>query len=284
MSASSSSGGEPAREAPTPRERFAAALRREPAALFEGCLAIAAHLGHPDDPDESRATLDALAAHVRDAAVGVRRRPTLETVAAELFGPLGFDGNHARYDDPANSLLPEVLRRRVGIPITLAVVVLEVADRLEVEACGVGMPGHFLVAEGPRASRWLDGFERGRWLDRAGVEARFAAVHGPGAPFRDEYLRPTPPGQMLVRVLANLLGVSTTMGDPNLRLRVLELRSEVEGLGATPQARVDLAEAQAAVGRLAEAAEGLEAVRRLAGLDEDTALARRVDQLRARLN
>lgn len=284
MSASSSSRGDPAPEAPTARQRFAAALRREPAALFEGCLAIAQHLGHPDDPDESRAALDALAAEVRAAAVALRRRPDLAAVAEALFGPLGFDGNHVRYDDLANSLLPEVLRRRVGIPITLAVVVLEVADRLEVEACGIGMPGHFLVAEGPHATRWLDGFERGRWLDRAGVEARFAAVHGPGAPFREEYLRPTPPGQMLVRVLANLLGVTTAMGDPNLRLRVLELRAEVEGLGATPQARVDLAEAQAAVGRFAEAADGLEAVRRLAGLDDESALARRVDQLRTRLN
>jgi regulator of sirC expression with transglutaminase-like and TPR domain len=252
--------------------------------LAEGCLAIAAHLGHPQDPADGLRVLDDLAAEVRAHLGRGSRRPDLAAVAGVLFGPLGFDGNHDDYYDPANSLLPDVLTRRTGIPITLAVVVLEVADRLGVDAVAVGMPGHVLVAERAGAHRWLDGFEAGTWLDRAGVEARFRAVHGSGAPFRDEYLRVTPAAQLLVRVLANLLGVFTAMGDPNRRLRVLELRAVVEGVGATPQARVDLAEALAAVGRFAEAADALAEVQAAAGLDGTTRLGRRVAELRARLN
>ena len=62
-----------------------------------------------------------------------------------LFGELRFVGNDRQYDDPRNSFLNEVLDRRTGIPITLALVYMEVARRAGVDVQGVNMPGHFLL-------------------------------------------------------------------------------------------------------------------------------------------
>ena len=62
-----------------------------------------------------------------------------------LFNELGFVGNREHYEDPRNSCLNEVLDRRTGIPITLALIYIEVARRAGLRAEGVNFPGHFLV-------------------------------------------------------------------------------------------------------------------------------------------
>src|ERR1700691_5410688 len=69
----------------------------------------------------------------------------VELVSNQLYEELGFRGNEHDYYDPKNSLLPDVLDRRLGIPITLALVYCEVARRAGVIARGVSFPGHFLV-------------------------------------------------------------------------------------------------------------------------------------------
>src|SRR3546814_4479768 len=81
--------------------------------------------------------LDALAAGVAE--------PTVEALTAHLFGVEAFAGDTDSYFDPRNSLLSDVLDRRLGIPITLAVVAIEVGRRCGVPLVGIGMPGHFLV-------------------------------------------------------------------------------------------------------------------------------------------
>src|SRR5437879_5844261 len=77
----------------------------------------------------------------------------------------------ADYDDPANSYLDVVLRRRVGIPITLAVLAVEVARRADVGLHLVGMPGHVLVTSDATPGTWWDPFDGGNPLDRDGCEA-----------------------------------------------------------------------------------------------------------------
>ncbi len=67
-----------------------------------------------------------------------------------LFESLGFRGNTRDYGDPENSFLDSVLKRRVGIPITLALVMMEVGRRVGAPVHGVGMPGHFLVMDASR--------------------------------------------------------------------------------------------------------------------------------------
>ena len=73
------------------------------------------------------------------------RRTRLRIVSEFFFGQLGFAGNHEHYDDPRNSFLNDVIARRTGIPITLAVVFIDVARRAGLAVEGVNFPGHFLM-------------------------------------------------------------------------------------------------------------------------------------------
>jgi regulator of sirC expression with transglutaminase-like and TPR domain len=122
-----------------------------------------------------------------------------------LFVKQGFSGNVADYADPRNSFLNEVLARRRGIPISLAVIYLEVARRLELPAYGVNLPGHFIVGVGEgQAALLLDPFHGGRRLERAECAQLVAVSSGYDGPFQEEWLAPTPDALILVRMLNNL--------------------------------------------------------------------------------
>ncbi len=142
-------------------ERFTELMARpEPEiALDEAALLVAAH-AHPElDVDARLAQLDALATRVAGFSAG-----ELSTL---LFVSEGFRGNDSDYGDPSNSFLDDVLDRRLGIPISLSVVMLEVGRRCGLQLHGVGMPGHFLVGGG--AGEWFDPFHDGARLDLAGA-------------------------------------------------------------------------------------------------------------------
>jgi regulator of sirC expression with transglutaminase-like and TPR domain len=265
------------------RARFAAVVASPDPSLGEGCALIARHLGHAGTVEGCARRLDDLAAEVLEALGTLSPVPVTE-VAAHLFGSGGFRGNRARYDDPRNSLLPEVLERRTGIPITLSIVLIEVARRLGTHPVGVGMPGHFLVGESGRPTRWIDAFDGGAVLDEADARHRFAAIHGPAATFDPAFLRPTPGPQILARVLANLANVQRAAGDPTALVRILELRDEIPAVRTAPRARVELAEALVAVGRVADAVEVLEELEVRLEARRRGAVAARIAQLRASLN
>src|SRR5713101_1105370 len=112
------------------------------AALLVACEEYAAL-----DADTYLAQLDALAQTLRErlGAEAVPERQ-IAMLNALLFGEEGFRGNAAHYSDPRNSYLNEVLERRLGIPITLALVYMEVGRRAQLPLSGVGFPAHFLVA------------------------------------------------------------------------------------------------------------------------------------------
>ena len=99
---------------------------------------------------------------------------TIETINDVLFGVMGFRGNTENYNDPRNSFFNDVLERRVGIPITLSAVYLEVARRVSFPIVGVGMPGHFLVKY---VDRWNavkgDGLRVDFWLRILKFHLRF---------------------------------------------------------------------------------------------------------------
>src|SRR6185369_1909611 len=102
------------------------------------CLLLCQLAGRSIDIGEQRALLD-------QAATGLPA--DFAGAMAHLFqGPASFRANETDYYDLANSLLSEVWRRRLGIPITLSVVAIELGRRAGVPIVGVGMPGHFLVA------------------------------------------------------------------------------------------------------------------------------------------
>jgi regulator of sirC expression with transglutaminase-like and TPR domain len=252
-------------------EQFALLVAGEnPILVDEGALLIAAHLEAGVEPKRERDRLDGLAASVRE--------PTLDGVRQLLFDDLGFAGDRHTYYDPRNSLLPAVLDRRLGIPISLAVLTMAVARRVGAPLDGVGMPGHFLLRDRVDHHVFIDPFAGGVELDRTGCERRFREIQGPGADFEPAWLEPTPARAILARMLANLRAIHGHRGDRGPLCRVLELLVHLPDSG-DEEAR-QLAAALVALGRFDEAAAVHD---RLAGEGDDEDRSR-ATKLRARLN
>ena len=125
----------------------------------------------------------------------------VDVLNAYLFDEEGFTGNRDRYDDPSNSFLNEVLERRTGIPITLALVYMEVARRAGIQIDGVNFPGHFLMRFTPLI---LDPFHRGARLSENDCRRLLQRHVGDEAAFDPALLAPATKPQMLTRVLLNL--------------------------------------------------------------------------------
>lgn len=148
-------------------------------------------------------------------------------MAHYLYERQGFAGNESDYYDPKNSLLPDVLERRLGIPITLALVYCEVAKRVGVPAQGVGFPGHFLVRIDRRSDSHLppvmvDPFFNGRMLDEKSLVSLLRRVVGPSETLRPEHLAPAPPRLILARMLTNLKAVYLARGEDTRALLALD--------------------------------------------------------------
>ncbi len=115
------------------------------------CALLMARVAYPElDPSPFLRQLQQMGTTARDhVEIGLGgsppRRTRLRIVTEFVYGQLGFVGNHEQYDDPRNSLLNDVLSRRMGIPITLAVVFIDVARMAGLVVEGVNFPGHFLV-------------------------------------------------------------------------------------------------------------------------------------------
>jgi regulator of sirC expression with transglutaminase-like and TPR domain len=241
------------------RERFAEVVRAGGAAgdpadvRLDLALLLLSAEALPDDGagleaflERGLADLDALALDVPpDGRDDQRLRAALS----------GFQGASADYGRLESSLLPNVLRRRRGLPILLSSVWTEVARRAEVPAYGVGLPGHFVVGVGdPDGTRVLvDPFDGGRLLpyDRA----RELAART-GRSLRPEHLRPHDPIDTIDRVLANIRTWATTPERARHRLWAAELALLLprHDLGL----RRDYGEALIAVGRYPEASRVLE--------------------------
>ena len=125
-----------------------------------------------------------------------------------LFDVLQFRGNEEFYYDPRNSCLNSVLMRRLGIPITLSVVYMEVARRLGRPVYGVGLPGHFIVAYEDREARhWIDPFNGGRLLSFADCCSLAKQIAGVDLRMNPAVLAPVSNRQILVRILSNLKAI-----------------------------------------------------------------------------
>src|SRR5829696_7751873 len=193
--------------------------------LDRASLAMAAVVRDGTDEAGALAALDDLAASLPERTfAGLRRH---------LYDDVGFTGDGRNYDDPANSFLDVVLRRRRGLPILLATVMIEVGRRAGVAVLGIGMPMHFLVADPRDADALVDPFT-GAPLDRRGAEAQFRARSAGRLPWDDRHLDPVPAGSMVARMLANLHSSFGRRGDrvrqamvAMMRWRVPELSAEV---------------------------------------------------------
>jgi len=184
--------------------------------LGEGALLIAAE----EYPELRLATY---LGWLERTAAELKRRIRVETDPARiveacnqyLFQELRFQGNRTDYDDPRNSYLNEVIDRRLGIPISLAVVYLALGERAGLPVRGVGLPGHFLVGYAPAmaaAEIFIDPFN-GRVLDRQGCDRLLQETYQGALTMRPAFLEPVRKRQVLARMLNNLKGIFASKGD-----------------------------------------------------------------------
>jgi len=221
---------------------------------------------YPDlDVQAVLSELDQLAAPL--FAARLEQHPAEEQARAlneHIYGTMGFHGNESEYYDPKNSLLSDVLQRKMGIPLTLAIVYCEVARRVGVPARGVGFPGHFIVridrvGRGGAAPLVLDPFFGGRALHEAELKGRLGRMLGPnGADDVQAHLAPASARAILVRMLTNLKAIYLTRGEkarahlavdriasllPNAAGPLFERGRLAAQLGARESARSDLTRA-----------------------------------------
>ena len=180
--------------------------------LETGALLLARTVSPRLDIGECRAALDAIAARCRELiAEPSSRREKCRLVNRVLFHEWGFRGDSEHYSDPRNSLLDQVLIRRKGIPISLCILYLLVADRLDLDLGPVGLPAHFLVgchAEG--TPFFIDPFDQGLFRSREEVHALLRSNQI--APQAGDLAR-TPVREVLCRTCRNLVNHYGEAGD-----------------------------------------------------------------------
>ncbi|HYN16056.1 MAG TPA: transglutaminase-like domain-containing protein [Terriglobales bacterium] len=203
--------------------------RSDPATLAQAFAALVGQDVEDERIDLVRASLtiaqteypnldfDAYCARIEELARRVKRLvPDLgdpsESITAlnrVLFEEEGFRGNAEDYYDPRNSCLNDVLDRKLGIPITLAVVYMEVARRVGFPLVGVGMPGHFLLKHYDVEGReiLIDPFNRGSILTAKDCQRALDEIYGGQMPLQPEFLMAVSRRQVLVRMLNNLKSI-----------------------------------------------------------------------------
>jgi regulator of sirC expression with transglutaminase-like and TPR domain len=183
--------------------------------LARGALLIALE-------DYPRLDVGAYLAELDDLAARVRRRGAagepaifrLGHLHAEMFDVDGYRGDTSSYYDPRNACLNEVIDRKLGIPITLAIVFLHVARRLGFQADGVGLPGHFIVKVRFELNEvYVDPFHGGATLSMAEIGELLGQISSGQMRLAPEHLRAWSARATLVRVLANLESMWTRAGD-----------------------------------------------------------------------
>ena len=150
--------------------------------------------------------LDLFSEMVRDRLANETAAPVLlGEISKVLFDEEGFRGNTDAYYDPRNSFLNDVLDRRLGIPITLSIIYLEVGWRLGLPLEGVNFPGHFLVRyEGEAVRLLVDPFQGGQIRFEDEAQELLDRVYGGTVKLQETYLRPASKRDILVRLLTNL--------------------------------------------------------------------------------
>ena len=205
--------------------RFAEVAKAPSPDLAPAALAIA-RMEYPQlDASRYLQALDRLgmAAAERLAALGdgADTLQRIERISAYLFEEQGFAGNRRRYDDPRNSFLNDVLDRRTGIPITLALVYIEVSRRAGLRIDGVNFPGHFLLSvhsgtpDRPAAPAddllIVDPFHGGAVLSEMDCRKLLRSHAGEDVPFDHRLLARATKPEIIVRMLVNLKRIYVRM-------------------------------------------------------------------------
>jgi regulator of sirC expression with transglutaminase-like and TPR domain len=228
--------GHPSFAVPSALEYFTALVADDSQfPLLEAAVSIAQDENPDLDVESVLEEIDALALRLKhrlapDAPVLHR----LRSLNRYFFEELGFAGNVNDYHDPANSYVPDVLSRRRGIPITLALVYMEIAAQIGLRAEGVSFPGHFLVKlRLPQGEVVIDPFT-GQSLSRGDLEERLDLVRQASA-MRAAFdvplglfLQAAGPRDIIARMLRNLQAIHQSRGDARRLLAVLDRQVVLE--------------------------------------------------------
>lgn len=196
-----------------PVSEFVAFVRSLQFELETGSILLARTVNPQLDPAAVCTRLDALGRRARELIVEPASiREKCRVLNRVLFHEEGLTGNHENYADPLNSLLDQVLTRKRGIPITLAIVYLLVAERAGIEGLHpIGMPGHFLVGCFSEAKPfYIDAFHQGAFRT---VEELHGVLRENNIIPRVDDLAPTPVRAVLARCCRNLVRQYEAAGD-----------------------------------------------------------------------
>lgn len=154
---------------------------------------------------------------------------------AEMFDVDGYTGDTTSYYDPRNAYLNEVIDRKAGLPITLSIIFLHVAEKIGLNAFGVGLPGHFLVKVRFELNEvYVDPFHGGTTLTLGDIGTLLAHVSGGNLRLSSDHLRAWTGKETLARVLANLQNMWTRAGDTR---KATAARERLLILGETGQSQ-----------------------------------------------
>lgn len=257
-----------------PAEKFRQLLQGGAFALSEGALCIAA-IGCPDM--DYAVELDRL-----DALADRCDRSSREKMLLSLFGDLGFHGNRGDYYDPRNSFLNEVMRRRTGIPISLAVLTIAIGERIGYQFEGIGLPGHFMIRDRNDPDVFIDVFAGGALLDARSCEKLFHQITGGDKGFHPAYLAPVDYSSIMERMLGNLRAIYAQSKDYANLEWVLELRTMCPSVPAGEARELGMINMER--GRFDEAARRFERLALVAEDDDEEQLQRLATLARARMN
>ena len=158
------------------------------------------------DPQACLAAIDAIADRVRSrCASDASATRVIGQINWALFVEDEYRGNSEDYFDPRNSYLHEVIQRRLGIPISLAILYAAIAGRLGLRLDGVNTPLHFLLrVTDEEPALFVDPFHEGNLLDRTGCEQLLSDLSGQPIRLSFEHFTPCRLTTVVARMLGNL--------------------------------------------------------------------------------
>jgi regulator of sirC expression with transglutaminase-like and TPR domain len=147
----------------------------------------------------------------------------LECLNEVLFVQEALRGNADDYYNPRNSYLNEVLDRKQGIPISLSVIYIEVARRMNFLVQGVGFPGHFMAkCRSKEREILIDPYQMGRVMNLEDCQEILDRVYGGSVPVQPAYLQPMEKKSIATRMLFHLKGIYYQAEDYNKALSVVD--------------------------------------------------------------
>ena len=258
-------------------EQFLAVARLpdEQIELARAALLLATFEEPALDVERELGLLDSLATAAA-TRMGTERDPfgSVNTLNEYLFDEVGFRGNEEDYYDPRNSYLNEVLKRRLGIPITLSLVYIETGTRLGIPLVGVGIPGHFLVRHRDVEDLIVDPFHASILLSQRECAERLRQAVGEGTAWDKSYLAPIGNRDYIARIVRNLKGCFLRLHDYPRALRMFEWLLRMD-----PPAPADQRERGVVRLRLGEYREAVDDLRAYLAAEPDSPEADAVQQL-----